>query len=745
MRQRHIIFCALLLSIPLVLGIIFPTRSQLLQRTNMSSLRILDRDGGILREVLSCEDATSQYRRLDQISPWLIKSTLVSEDKRFFYHPGVDLFALVRSCAQNISHGKIVSGGSTITQQLARNLLHSPSRTLWNKITEALLALNLEFKLSKEEILELYFNYAPYGNQTYGAEAAAHLYFRKPCADLSAAEAAFLASIPKAPSAYNPYRYPDRVRHSAVDILKILYEKEMIDFTAFTNALEHPLCVVPKESNFRAPHLCQFVLDMIEDKKLTRPRTIHTTINPHMQEEVECILQSNISRIADANVTNAAALVLDMTTMEIVVYVGSVDFFDPLISGEVDGVQALRQPGSALKPFTYALALENGATAATLIPDMPTHAPTFGGDYMPHNYDEKYHGMVRLRTALACSYNIPAVRICEEFGTEMLLDKLQQLGFHSLDRSPVHYGLGLTLGNGEVTLLELTTAFGVFANRGYYRAPRMLHAIDTLMAPLQGRPAQIFDARIAYLVADILSDNSARSPAFGEYSPLNFPFFCAAKTGTSKDFRDNWCIGFTHDYLVGVWVGNFDGSPMHGVSGITGAGPIFRDIMLMLHHDKAPGELKKPEGFVTRRICTITGKCAAGHCQNTMDELFVAGTEPRTVCSLQDHEMCIDAAVYVADMDCNNDFSISFPDNGDIFKIDPVLRQEHQKLHLKIRSNKQLINVKWFVDDILVASEHYPFTACWQLTPGQHQITATGITDQNHELESPPITILVLK
>jgi penicillin-binding protein 1C len=584
MPKLKIFVAVVIVSLVAVFPMLYPTRSQLMNTQKMRSIRILDRHGIILREILSRNDATSQYCKLGDISPWLIKTTLNTEDRRFFSHKGIDPLALVRSIVLNIVQGDIVTGGSTITQQLARNMLGSPSRSFVFKSIEAFVALNLELKLQKKEILELYFNYAPYGNQTFGVEAASYLYFRKPARDLSLPEACFLAGIPKAPSYLDPYRYPERIIAEQRRILDRLYNNAVIDSVTYYDALSQPIHVVPKESNFNAPHFCQYVLRRLDQKGYYNVESVVTTLNIHLQRDVEHIVKNNIKRLEDANVTNAAAVVIDNRTMEILAYVGSVDFFDPLISGEVDGVRSLRQPGSALKPFTYALALEHGATAATLIPDVPTYEYSWGGDYTPHNYDEKYHGMVRLRTALACSYNIPAVKACGKFGPEKLLEKLKLAGFSSLGKSPVYYGLGLTLGTGEVTLLELTSAFSLFAHYGFYQPERILLKIDTTRI---GRTPSVtvFDPGTAYIIMDILSDNSARSPAFGEFSPLNMPFFCAAKTGTSKDFRDNWCIGFTDKYLIGVWVGNFDGSPMNHVSGITGAGPLFRDIMLCVHKD----------------------------------------------------------------------------------------------------------------------------------------------------------------
>jgi penicillin-binding protein 1C len=742
MSHRRCFIAAMLVSLPLLLTVILPTRQQLKSHRNMTSIQIVDRNGTLLREILSRNDATSRYARLDDISPWVQQATLVSEDRRYYLHRGIDPLAVMRSVLVNLWHGDIISGGSTITQQLARNMLGSPPRTMTTKIIEACVALNLELKLSKDEILELYFNYAPYANQTYGIEAASHLYFQKPSRDLSLAEAAFLAGLPRAPSMLDPYRYPDRALEQQRRILDALRDCGLIDLRTYHDALSQPITLVPKH-NFNAPHFCNVLLQELVARD-SAPVTITTTLDLHLQHGIEHIITNNLQRLTEANVTNAAAILLDIRTMEVLAYVGSADFFNPLIDGEVDGIRALRQPGSALKPFMYAIALSSGATAATLIPDLPTHARTWGGDYTPRNYDEKYHGFVRLRTALACSYNIPAVRVCEAYGPDMLLATLRKLDFRSLDKSPVHYGLGLTLGNGEVTLMELTRAFAVFSHGGHYIPERMLTGHAGFRTP-RHQPLRVFDAAVSYIITDILADNNARSPAFGEYSPLNLPFFCAAKTGTSKDFRDNWCIGFTDSYAVGVWVGNFNGSPMNGVSGITGAGPIFRDIMLLAHRTHTPGALPQPDKIVRCTICSESGLIAGPDCEHTLDEYFVQGTQPHQTCRHGSWVLYNTHPEQAGDViDYNTPFRITFPDDGDIFKIDPVLRQEFQQLSLQLSSRERLKHAAWYVDNDLIAEVDAPYTVRWQLEPGYHDITIHAVTSDDRTMRDT-VRILVLK
>src|SRR4030042_4872954 len=488
-RKIHIaliIVTGALLAMPFIL----PTRHDFLHRPVHRSLQILDHHGSVLREILSDKDYISHYCTLDSISPYLIMASLASEDKRFFAHNGIDVLAIIRSAIQNMLNQQVVSGASTITQQLVRNLLNSPSRDVFSKFREAIFALVLELKLCKLEILELYLNSAPYGNLAHGVEAASQMYFRKPARDLTCNEAALLAILPRAPSSYNPYHYPERAVRAQKNLLNRMQNAGCIDSVCLAEALEQPLQIVPKEKNFTAPHFCEYVRKNI-DRIGHNVFQISTTIDPEIQTAIEKIINNNLRRLEDANVTNAAAIVLELNALELRAYVGSNDFFEP-VCGEVDGAQSLRQPGSAIKPFTYAIAIENGTTPADLIPDLPTYEATASGDYQPRNYDEKVHGLVRLRTALACSYNIPAEKVLEKIGIDELWRCLRHSGFNSLTQTPVHYGLGLTLGNGEVTLFELTRAFSIFASNGYYRSVNFIGSINGARIMLDRKRVRIF-------------------------------------------------------------------------------------------------------------------------------------------------------------------------------------------------------------------------------------------------------------
>ncbi|PIZ14576.1 hypothetical protein COY52_12045 [Candidatus Desantisbacteria bacterium CG_4_10_14_0_8_um_filter_48_22] len=401
-----------------------PFPGELLNLRSKISLRILDRNGILLREVLSDDSGKGQWVGLDRIPAHMINASVAAEDARFYSHAGIDFLATIRAVMQNASKRRIVSGGSTITQQVMRNIFHFP-RDLPHKALEALYAIRLERSLKKEEIVAQYLNLAPYGNQVYGIEAASRLYFQKPAFYLSLAECCFLAAIPKSPVEFNPYSNFKRTKNRQREILSRMYEKGFVDRDSFKRAIKERVNIVPPEKCFRAPHFCEWVLSQLSAEQKQGIKTIVTSLDYYIQKEVEGFTAQQIKTLKDQGVTNGAVTVIDNRTGEIIAMVGSADFFSRFIGGQVNGVLALRQPGSTLKPFTYGLALESGMTPASIIPDIPTFLQTANGKFAPENYDKKYHGPVRMRTALSCSYNVPAVRTADRIGINALLEKIK--------------------------------------------------------------------------------------------------------------------------------------------------------------------------------------------------------------------------------------------------------------------------------------------------------------------------------
>lgn len=615
-----------------------PLPAGLLDYREVASVKILDRDGRLLRELRSREDGRSTPLRADDIPDVVKDAFIAAEDHRFHSHPGVDPIAITRAAIGNFKAGRVVSGGSTLTQQLARALVPRP-RTLAGKVQEALWALRLEAQLSKEEILAQYLNRVPFGNGTFGVEAASQLYFGREARYLSVGQAAVLASIPRGPTAYNPYRHPERLDARKRWVVSRMEETERLTAEAASQAKDEPIDLRAFTAAFRAPHFVDFVARNLERWGLGEATVIQTTLDPDLQAQVEALVADEVSRLADRGVGSAAALVIDNATGEVLAYVGSADFFDDVHQGQNDGVQMLRQPGSVLKPFAYLEAFLAGDTPATVLADVEAHFPGRQGAYSPENYDRRVHGPVRAREALANSYNVPAVRLAESLGPDRILRMLHAAGFESLERGSEHYGLGVVLGNGEVSMWEAARAYAGLSRGGVLTSLRPLRrAVRSDGAPLrlprELEPRRFAGAPETALVTHVLADNTARARAFGLDSVLRLPFPSAAKTGTSKGYSDNWTVGYTRERTVAVWAGNFDGSAMTNVSGITGAGPIFRATMIASMRGVRPAPLIGETTLEQRRICPHSGQEATHHCPSAMEEVFVRGRAPKGGCTM---------------------------------------------------------------------------------------------------------------
>ena len=737
-----------------------------LQPRAIASVRVEDRNGQLLREVLSRADGRARWVPLQRISPHLVHATLAGEDQRFYEHGGVDMVAMGRAVGTSLAAGEVVSGGSTVTMQLAR-LVSGVPRTLVGKAKQVVLAWRLEDRLTKRQILWHYLNRAPYGNGAFGVEAAARRYLAKPASQLSLAEAALLSALPRSPAGYNPYRNRARLLKRQRYILSLMRQQGRITAAQLRLARAEAIDWRAARRPFLAPHFTRRVL---ADRALASATYLRTTLHLPLQRKVETAVRETIARLEAQGVTNAAVLVVDNATGGVLAHVGSAAFFDAERSGQVDGAAALRQPGSTMKPFTYAMALERGKTAASLLQDLPTHFTTERGDYAPRNYDNTFHGPVRLRVALGSSYNVPAVRVAEYVGVDRLLTCLRALGFASLTQSGRHYGLGLTLGNGEVTLRELVAAYAALARGGELLPLHTVlraRAVDGRALPLP-RPAarRVLSRQAAYVITHVLSDPMARLPAFGRRTPLSVGFPAAVKTGTSKDFRDNWTVGYTPRVTVGVWVGNFDGRSMHNVSGITGAGPLWAEVMsaAMEGHTAV---FSRPRDVVSARICPLSGRLRGPHCPASTREVFLAGTAPAHTCGMH-REIALDTrngllagaacpaaeverrvmAVYppvyrawavrrglpapptAASPRCppartaEASVKVRVPSNGDRYHLDPDLRRSFQSIPLEATVVGRVAEVRWLVNGAQVAKAKFPYTARWPLRAGQHRIQA---------------------
>ncbi len=590
---------------------------------------IEDRHGVPLRSTRATDGSDARWIVYDRIDPDLINAFVAVEDMRFWEHHGIDLVAIGRAVAANDRAGKTVSGASTITMQLAR-LLRPAERSWTGKIAQAMWALRLEAHLGKQQIMEQYLNRVQLGQGTVGVSSASALYFGGSASEVSVAQAATLAGLAHAPSRDNPEVSPTRARRRQAVALARMNRLGFATRDDIARAREESLGSNGRAAPFAAPHFTTRVLSWADEgQALGATEHVRTSLDIELQRELEVEVRHTVDVLRDRNVEQAAAVVLDNQTGEVLAWVGSPDFWAPK-DGQTDMVVSARQPGSALKPFLYGVALDRGYTAASVLPDIPKTYATATGPYQPRNYDRRFRGPTRMREALASSYNVPAVDVASSLGASVLLQTLRLAGFESLDRDAEYYGLGLALGNGDVTLIELANGYRALANGGEWRpwTWRLTSDASGARGPARGARRVISPAASA-IVLDILSDPAARIPGFGTSTPFDFPFPVAVKTGTSRHFTDNWAVGTTRAFTVAVWAGNFSGHAMEGVSGVTGAGPLLHRAVMAASRHVPPGVLTTPAeaGEVAVPVCRLSGLRATSECA-ALTEWFVPGTEP---------------------------------------------------------------------------------------------------------------------
>lgn len=614
--------------------------------------KIYDRNGILLYKIFKNENRS--LVPLDQIPTYLVQATIAIEDQNFYEHPGFSIRGISRALRSNVSSDSL-QGGSTITQQLVKNTLLTPERTWERKAKEVVLSFISEFYYSKDQILAMYLNQVPYGGSAYGVEEASQMYFGKSVREIDLAEAAFLAGLPASPTKYSPYgSNPQAAYVRQRQVIRRMIEDGYISAQEGDEALGRELTIVPPQSTLLAPHFVMYIRELLTD--MYGPNIVEngglevtTSLDLALQNQAQQIVAQEVLDLSRLNVRNGAALITRPGNGEVLAMIGSINYFDASNDGQVNVTTRLRQPGSSIKPVTYAMALERGMTPATIIPDSPICYQSKGSpDYCPKNYDGRFRGRITLRQALAGSYNIPAVKTLAQFAVGDLIDKAEMMGITTWkDRS--RFGLALTLGGGEVKMTDMAVAFGVFANEGYKvplqpilevrTADGQLLARKPCFDPITGLVTtcyrqQVLDPRVAFQISDILSDNQARTPAFGANSVLHIPEQeVAVKTGTTNSLRDNWTIGYTKDYLVAVWVGNNDNTQMsHIASGITGASPIWNKLMRSMLSDSNPHHFQVPTNLARVPICTLTGTLSCNGCP-TREEYFIPGTEPLNHCS----------------------------------------------------------------------------------------------------------------
>ncbi len=824
------------------LSVDLPAPGELPPRTAAPSHPIYDRRGQLLYEVIDPHLGKHSPLPLDRIPLDLQRATIATEDARFYTTAGVELRAVLRALWINLRGGDILAGGSTITQQLARNLLLSPeeriTRTLARKLRESILAYQLTRSYTKDQILAFYLNEIYYGNMAYGVEAAAQAYYDKSVDELDLAECAMLAGLPQAPALYNPLVDLDAANRRQRTVLGLMVKAGYLSPREADVAAAERLQFASAPFSIRAPHFVTYVWTVLEREMgveaLARGGwTVRTTLDVDLQERGQAIIQRHLqslqaNRALDRNVNNAALLAIDPQTGDILAMIGSADYFAGAISGAVNTTLSLRQPGSAIKPITYAAAFDPRwqqrptqavtrwgtlpFTPATMIVDVRTAFVTREGiGYVPLNYDLRWRGPVLLREALGSSYNLPAVKVLDTIGVEQMIAQAREMGITSFEASAERFGRALTLGGGEVSMVELATAYGVFATGGDLVVPRGIREVvdvegKTVFAPPAERRSRALDPRVAYLITDILSDEYARLPSFGQGSALDIGRAAAAKTGTTTDWRDNWTVGYTPDLLVAVWVGNADNAPMFHVSGITGAGPIWHDFMTWALKDRPPRDFRRPEGLVEVEVCALSGQRPTPYCTHRQHELFIAGTEPTETCAL--HQLLrIDQAtglratestpsdrvrerVYVdyppeaqawaigqgiaplppAPAAGTPAQGIGTPGEGDApsgvleqagkgtpieivspfqmdrYRMSKALPAEDQRIMIEARpgGDVRFAFVTLYVDgEPLATLDEAPYRLWWPLRPGTHEIYAVGETAGARSYSSAHVTLIV--
>lgn len=654
-----------------------PSAEVLAAREVKASTKIYDRNGLLLYKIYKDENRTPVS--LYDVPEHVKNATLAIEDSDFYSHPGFSIRGMARAVIRNYQRGEL-TGGSTITQQLVKNTLLTPEKTLTRKIKEIVLAVEVEMNYSKDEILEMYLNEVSYGGTAYGIQEAATMYFNKSAQDLTLAEAALLAGLPKSPTDYSPFgAEPQRSVQRRVEVLRLMEENGFITAEQRRQAQKERLVFSTDKIDIKAPHFVMFVRELLEDKygkEMVEQGglEVHTTLDYETQLAAEQVVREEVENLSRLKVGNGAAVVISPSSGEVLAMVGSKDYFDYANDGNVNVTTSLRQPGSSIKIVNYAYALSNSYTPASIIDDSPATFLIKGSPpYKPKNYDGRYRGRISLRSAFAESRNVPAVKVLNSYGVGNMIDLGKRMGITTWEERD-RFGLSLTLGGGEVKLIDLAQAYSAVANYG--RRPKLTPVLkvtdykgnilesnecesqerSTLLAladklstevyasesaiklPFQDTSCQgekVLDPRVAYILTDILKDNNARTPAFGRNSLLNIAGHpeVAVKTGTSNDLRDNLTIGYNQNYLVAVWVGNNDNTPMSRVaSGITGASPIFNKLMTYLLHDKPSNEWVIPNGLVKLDICPYTGTLACSGCP-TVSEWFLEENRPDRRCS----------------------------------------------------------------------------------------------------------------
>lgn len=697
--------------------------------------QVLDRDGRPL--ALTYGNAWNRHElvALHDVPLLLRQAFVAAEDRRFFDHAGVDHRARLGAAWQNLRAVRGVRGASTLSEQVVR-MLHPRKRTLRSRWLEGFEARRLERRFSKGEILEFYLNQVPYARQRRGVAQAARDYFDRDLETLSPGEMLALAVLVRRPDGWDLRRSVEPVRAPVRRLAEHLLEAGAIDGRQQEMIVSTPLVLRESRLAARAPHFVRFVRDRAAGARAER---IHTFLDATLQQDIQGILDHQLTVLARRRVTDGAVLVVDHQTDRILAWVNAGDHDDEAPGSQIDAILTPRQPGSTLKPFVYAAALESGWTASTLIDDSPLAEAVGQGLHRFRNYSRHYHGPVRLREALGNSLNVPAVRALQAVGAEAFHARLRALGFESLDMQTAVYGDGLALGNGEVTLFELVGAYAALARGGVWR-PLLASEED---GPSPGAERRVYDEIVSSLIGDILADPDARRSEFGSGGALEFPQPTAVKTGTSNDFRDAWALGYSDRFTAGVWMGNLDRQEMDGVSGAVGPALVLRAVFSELRRDEPSGPLFLSRKLRRARVCRRSGAAARDACP-TLDEWFGQDQAPQTLCAT-DHST--DAGQQPPGQRARpigTQVRLLRPTPGLHMAMDPRIPDALEAFELELAADGDPTRVEWSIDGTPFATTTgTDLRVAWPLSRGAHTVSARVWYASGSPAEAPPVSFLV--
>ncbi|MBN1904414.1 MAG: transglycosylase domain-containing protein [Deltaproteobacteria bacterium] len=691
--------------------------------SDIRRVRVLDRNHEPLTVTYQNEWNTHDYVPLYEIPEFIQQIFIIAEDKRFFHHSGIDRLARFNAAWQNLRAMGGVRGASTITEQVIK-MIHPRPRTIWSRWLEGIEAEVLERGFSKAEILEFYLNEVPYASNRRGIVQAARYYFDRDIDTLSRKEMLALAALVRAPSRFDMRRDPGNINAPVKRVALLAIKNGILNEKEAAETIKEEIRIKDTGLPVEAGHFVGFILDNPDNLNYVKKGELITTLDSSIQKTAKTILDNHMATLSDKGVKNGAVLVVDNRTREINAWVVNGTRSADVQASWIDAVTAPRQPGSTLKPFVYALALEKGWSPATIIDDSPLSEAVGNGLHVYNNYSRIHYGNLPLRQCLGNSLNIPALKTLMFTGVKSFLLCLKDIGMQSLEKQPDFYGDGLVLGNGEITLFELVQAYATLASQGLFMPLKMIS--DEI--PETGGRVRVFSPEAASLIGNILSDSNARRLEFGSGGVLNFPVQTAVKTGTSNDYRDAWAVGYTDDYTVGVWMGNLDRAAMNKITGAKGPAIVLRSVFAELNRNKETRPLYLSPKLVQADVCRDTDLMDDGNCL-TVSEWFIPGSTPDKTSTSEAPKEEIVAMIQ--------------PSPGLLLAMDPRIPDDHEAFLFSLSGVRNRSKVEWYVDNNLTAvTETGDYL--WPMSRGGHTVLARVIAaDDKIKSETQPVTFLV--